>query len=133
MFSQRHGVAPGPNGNAGVEEVRLELEGKLSADDGDYESWEQLGHVWRHYGHVQRTIDCYRKALQVCCTPHPSNTRSPSRAPSRSPSRSASRSSLALVLTHIFRIRPHSHSFLRPHPRPHLLLHFHPCPRCYRR
>lgn len=29
----------------------------------DFEAWELLGHVWRHYGNVPRTIDCYRKAL----------------------------------------------------------------------
>ena len=54
-----------PGVSSGVEEVRASLEERLFEDEADYESWEQLGHVWRHYGNVPRTMDCYRKALSV--------------------------------------------------------------------
>jgi tetratricopeptide (TPR) repeat protein len=54
-----------PGVSSGVEEVRTSLEERLGEDDRDFEAWEQLGHVWRHYGNVPRTIDCYRKALSV--------------------------------------------------------------------
>jgi len=48
---------------AGLEAARQELEQRLQVWSEDPEAWEQLGHVWRHYGNVPRTIDCYRKAL----------------------------------------------------------------------
>jgi tetratricopeptide (TPR) repeat protein len=54
-----------PGVSSGVHEVRASLEDRLGDDDADFEAWEQLGHVWRHYGHVPRTMDCYRKALSV--------------------------------------------------------------------
>jgi hypothetical protein len=50
-----------PGMGNGVNEVRRSLEERVTIDDNDYESWEQLGHVWRHYGNVPRTVDCYRK------------------------------------------------------------------------
>lgn len=54
-----------PGMGSGVDEVRRSLEKRIEDDDDDYESWEQLGHVWRHYGNIPRTIDCYRKVRKA--------------------------------------------------------------------
>jgi len=65
----------------GVEKVREFMEERVVDDDLDLQAWEQLGHVWRHYGNVPRTIDCYRKALLLCATAasprHPSKHAAP--------------------------------------------------------
>jgi len=49
--------------NVAKERIRIEL--KLANDPTDAESWEILGHIWRVYGHVHRSMDCYRRALQI--------------------------------------------------------------------
>jgi len=63
MFLQSDGASSISRSAVDSERGRLEAALRQAPDSAD--TWESLGHVWRVYGDVERTIDCYRRALEI--------------------------------------------------------------------